>query len=37
MVVRFVLDAIYSACTIGWENVAETSSTHHALAGDAIA
>src|SRR5262245_39570863 len=35
--VSFVLDAIYSAYTTGWEHVTETSSTHHALAGDAIA
>jgi len=33
----FVLDAIYSAYTAGWESVIEVSSTHHALAGDAIA
>ena len=32
----FVLDAIYSAYTTGWGNLMETSSTHHALAGDAI-
>lgn len=32
----FVLDAIYSAYTTGWESVTETSSTHHALAGEAI-
>jgi RNA polymerase sigma factor (sigma-70 family) len=35
--VSFVLDAIYSAYTTGWESVGEASSTHHALAGDAIA
>ncbi|EDY16284.1 putative RNA polymerase, sigma-24 subunit, ECF subfamily [Chthoniobacter flavus Ellin428] len=35
--VSFVLDAIYSAYTTGWDSLAETSSTHHALAGDAIA
>jgi len=34
--VSFVLDAIYSAYTTGWDSLAETSSTHHALAGDAI-
>jgi predicted RNA polymerase sigma factor len=33
----FVLDAIYSAYTTGWESLIEPSSTHHALAGDAIA
>jgi predicted RNA polymerase sigma factor len=33
----FVLDAIYSAYTTGWENLMEVSSTHHALARDAIA
>src|SRR6266700_2844127 len=33
----FVLDAIYSAYTTGWESVIEVSSTHHALAEDAIA
>jgi predicted RNA polymerase sigma factor len=35
--VSFVLDAIYSAYTTGWESLMEVSSTHHALAGDAIA
>jgi RNA polymerase sigma factor (sigma-70 family) len=35
--VTFVLDAIYSAYTTGWESVMEVSSTHHALARDAIA
>lgn len=35
--VSFVLDAIYSAYNTGWESVTETSSTHHALAADAIA
>jgi predicted RNA polymerase sigma factor len=35
--VFFVLDAIYSAYTTGWENLMEVSSTNHALAGDAIA
>jgi RNA polymerase sigma-70 factor (ECF subfamily) len=34
--VSFVLDAIYSAFTTGWESVMEVSSTHHALAGEAI-
>jgi RNA polymerase sigma-70 factor, ECF subfamily len=33
----FVLDAIYSAYTTGWESLVDVSSTHHALAGDAIA
>jgi RNA polymerase sigma factor (sigma-70 family) len=32
----FVLDAIYAAYTTGWENLMETASTHHALAGEAI-
>jgi RNA polymerase sigma-70 factor (ECF subfamily) len=32
----FVLDAIYAAYTTGWESVAETGTTHHALAGEAI-
>ncbi len=32
----FVLDAIYSAYTTGWESMVETSATHHALAGEAI-
>jgi RNA polymerase sigma-70 factor (ECF subfamily) len=35
--VSFVLDAIYSAYTTGWESLTEISSTHHALAGEAIA
>jgi RNA polymerase sigma-70 factor (ECF subfamily) len=35
--VTFVLDAIYSAYTTGWESLMEVSSTHYALAGDAIA
>jgi RNA polymerase sigma-70 factor, ECF subfamily len=30
--VTFVLDAIYSAYTTGWESVMDVSSTHHALA-----
>ncbi len=34
--VPFVLDAIYSAYTTGWESLLETGSTHHALAGEAI-
>jgi predicted RNA polymerase sigma factor len=34
--VSFVLDAIYSAYTTGWESLMDVSSTHHALAGDAI-
>jgi RNA polymerase sigma-70 factor (ECF subfamily) len=33
----FVLDAIYSAYTAGWESVTDDASTHHALAGEAIA
>jgi RNA polymerase sigma-70 factor (ECF subfamily) len=35
--VSFVLDAIYSAYTTGWESLTEVGSTHHALAGDVIA
>jgi RNA polymerase sigma-70 factor (ECF subfamily) len=35
--VSFVLDGIYSAYTTGWESLTEVSSTHHALAGEAIA
>ncbi|HEX3626519.1 MAG TPA: DUF6596 domain-containing protein [Verrucomicrobiae bacterium] len=35
--VGFVLDAIYSAYTTGWESLTETGSTHHALAAEAIA
>jgi len=35
--VSFVLDAIYSAYTTGWESLTEAGSTHRALAGDAIA
>jgi RNA polymerase sigma factor (sigma-70 family) len=35
--VSFVLDAIYSAYTTGWESLMEAGSTHHALAGEAIA
>jgi RNA polymerase sigma-70 factor (ECF subfamily) len=35
--VPFVLDAIYSAYATGWENLLEAASTHHALAGEAIA
>ena len=35
--VSFVLDAIYSAYTTGWESLMDVSSTHRALAGDAIA
>src|SRR5215468_3013150 len=34
--VSFVLDAIYTAYTTGWESVMETASTHHALAAEAI-
>jgi RNA polymerase sigma-70 factor (ECF subfamily) len=33
----FVLDAIYSAYTAGWENVIDDGSTHHALAREAVA
>ncbi|HET7537502.1 MAG TPA: DUF6596 domain-containing protein [Candidatus Didemnitutus sp.] len=33
----FVLDAIYSAYTAGWESTADESATHHALAREAIA
>lgn len=33
----FVLDAIYSAYTTGWENVIDDGATHHALAGEAVA
>ena len=33
----FVLDAIYSAYTAGWESLVDTGSTHHALAVEAIA
>jgi RNA polymerase sigma-70 factor (ECF subfamily) len=35
--VSFVLDAIYSAYTAGWEGLNEFGSTHHALAEEAIA
>jgi len=35
--VSFVLDAIYSAYTTGWESLNDSASTHHALAGEAIA
>jgi predicted RNA polymerase sigma factor len=34
--VSFVLDAIYSAYTTGWETLSEIGSTYHALAADAI-
>jgi len=34
--VSFVLDAIYSAYTAGWEALNEVGSTHHALASDAV-
>lgn len=33
----FVLDAIYSAYTAGWESVLDEGSTHHALAHEALA
>ena len=32
----FVLDAIYSAYTAGWENVTDDGSTHHAIAREAV-
>jgi RNA polymerase sigma-70 factor, ECF subfamily len=35
--ITYVLDAIYSAYTTGWESLMDVSSTHHALAGDAMA
>ena len=35
--VSFVLDAIYFAYTTGWESLIDVASTHHVLAGDAIA
>jgi RNA polymerase sigma-70 factor, ECF subfamily len=35
--VSYVLDAIYSAYTTGWGSLLDIGSTHHALAGDAIA
>ncbi|HSI15969.1 MAG TPA: DUF6596 domain-containing protein [Chthoniobacter sp.] len=35
--IAFVLDAIYSAYTAGWESVNDAGSTLHALAADAIA
>lgn len=35
--VSFVLDAIYSAYTAGWETVIDDSSTHHGLASEAVA
>jgi RNA polymerase sigma factor (sigma-70 family) len=35
--VAYVLDAIYSAYTTGWESLMDASSTHHALTGEAIA
>jgi RNA polymerase sigma factor (sigma-70 family) len=35
--ISFVLDAIYSAYTTGWDSLLEAGSTHQALAGDAIA
>jgi RNA polymerase sigma factor (sigma-70 family) len=34
--ISFVLDAIYSAYTTGWDSLNETGSTHHALAGEAV-
>src|SRR5262249_37078864 len=34
--IPFVLDAIYSAYTTGWESLTEVGSTHQALAQDAI-
>jgi RNA polymerase sigma factor (sigma-70 family) len=35
--VTFVLDAIYSAYTTGWESLIDAGSTQHALTGEAIA
>src|SRR5213592_5015203 len=35
--VSFVLDAIYSAYTTGWDSLNEAGTTHHALAADALA
>jgi RNA polymerase sigma-70 factor, ECF subfamily len=35
--VCFVLDAIYSAYTAGWESAIDDGSTHHALAREAVA
>jgi RNA polymerase sigma factor (sigma-70 family) len=35
--ISFVLDAIYSAYTTGWDSLIEAGSTHQALAGDAVA
>jgi RNA polymerase sigma-70 factor (ECF subfamily) len=35
--VAFVLDAIYSAYTTGWESLVDPSATHHALAAEAVA
>jgi predicted RNA polymerase sigma factor len=35
--IPFVLDAIYSAYTAGWEDITDTGSTHHELAAEAIA
>jgi RNA polymerase sigma factor (sigma-70 family) len=35
--VSFVLDAIYTAYTTGWESLTDTTSTHQALAEEAIA
>jgi predicted RNA polymerase sigma factor len=35
--IAFVLDAIYSAYTTGWESLGDIGSTHQALAGEAIA
>jgi RNA polymerase sigma-70 factor (ECF subfamily) len=34
--ISFVLDAIYSAYTTGWESLTEVGSVHHALAAEAI-
>jgi RNA polymerase sigma-70 factor (ECF subfamily) len=34
--ISFVLDAIYSAYTTGWESLTEVGSVHHALASEAI-
>jgi RNA polymerase sigma-70 factor (ECF subfamily) len=35
--ISFVLDAIYSAYTTGWESLTDVGSIHHALAAEAIA
>jgi RNA polymerase sigma factor (sigma-70 family) len=35
--ISYVLDAIYSAYTTGWDSLNEVGSTNHALAGEALA